>query len=184
MRDISIEAISALEADAIAIIILVRLDYESGVVAINSTDYHITYNGETYYGLGSIASIGTVKETVDQQANTINLQLTGIDRTLIAQSLNESYQGRDAKIMILILDPETNEAVAEPVVLFRGKMDNQSIDFGDTATITLSCVGRLADLMVARTRRYNNIDQQSVYPNDKGLEFVAAAVNADVSWGK
>lgn len=183
MRHIDSDNITACNSEQVCPVILCRLDYASGVVNLNSTDYPIIYNSETYHGIGSLASISTVKETVDQQACTLNLQLSGVDTTAVAQAMNENYRGRDARIYAMLFNPD-GTPIGSPTILFRGKMDNQTIVLGKQGTITLSVIGRLADLFVPRTRRYNNEDQQSVYPDDKGFEFIAAAVNADLTWGK
>ena len=58
------------------------------------------------------------------------------------------------------------------------------VDGGSTATITMMVENRLRDLDRARTRRYTDADQQSRYPNDRGLEYVPALQEIDIPWGR
>lgn len=57
-------------------------------------------------------------------------------------------------------------------------------EVGDTATITLSAESRMVTWDRPRTRRYNNEDQQSRYPGDRGFEYVAQMVEKSLIWGR
>ena len=60
-----------------------------------------------------------------------------------------------------------------------------NIDEGpDTSTIELKVENKLIDLERARVRRFTGNYQKSVYPGDKGLDFVESLQDKEVVWGR
>ena len=74
--------------------------------------------------------------------------------------------------------------VADPVLVFHGRMDVMNIEIGNTATITVTAESRLADWNRARTSRYTDEEQQRLYPGDKGLQYVAQTAEMELVWGR
>ena len=73
--------------------------------------------------------------------------------------------------------------VGDPQIIFSGRIDNLQIAFGETAEIVCNLENRLADWLRPRIRRYTDADQKDLYPGDRGLEYVAAAVDKEIVWG-
>jgi len=64
-------------------------------------------------------------------------------------------------------------------------MDEMNIDEGpETSTIELNVENKLIDLERARVRRFTSGYQKSVYPGDKGLDFVESLQDKEVVWGR
>jgi hypothetical protein len=64
-------------------------------------------------------------------------------------------------------------------------MDQMNIDDGpDSSTIELKVENRLVDLERARVARFTSGYQKSVYPNDKGLDFVESLQDRELFWGR
>ena len=63
-------------------------------------------------------------------------------------------------------------------------MDTADIQTDKNATITLSVESRFAMWDQPVVRRYNNSDQQSLYPGDTGLQYIEQAVNETIWWGQ
>ena len=57
-------------------------------------------------------------------------------------------------------------------------------DGADTATIELKVENKLVDLERARVARFTSGYQKSVYPNDKGLDFVESLQDREIFWGR
>jgi hypothetical protein len=119
-------------------------------------------------------------------------------------ALQEPYQGRECKIYfgVLIdaslgtqgLDTITTQ-FGDLIVLqsgtqgfleiFSGEMDQMNIvESSDTCTISVSAENALIKLERPVVRRLTNLDQQSRYPSDKGLEFVASLQDKEIFWGR
>lgn len=162
---------------------LVQLDYASGMVRAASTPFNLTIDGVVWMGLGNLGAIGAVQEGAELQNYSLALTLTGVPSDLVAVALGEQYQGRDARIYLALLD-EDHAVIDAPLLIFRGRMDTQDIEVGDTATITLTVQSRLADWERPRVRRYTNEDQQAVFAGDRGFEFVPQMAEKTIYWGR
>ena len=188
-RSVNAATMAAGKAELVRSVNLIRLGYASADALYASTpfDMGFDWNGdgavETFRGVGALGSISAVEEGTAVAPQSLTLTLTGIDLATIAVALGDDYQGRDCRIWEAFLD-EDHAIIGAPYVLFRGRMDTQDIELGETATITLTVRSRLADWRRPRIRRYTNEDQQSVYPGDLGLEFVPQMVEKQLVWGR
>lgn len=182
-RDLTSAAQTAAEAGHVNFVYLARLDFDGGLVAVNSGISSYSFNGDTYTGIGSLGSVDVINEGAEIEPYGIELSLTGVDPSLISISLSEDYQGRSAKLYLGLLDSDYL-LIDDPVLLFDGRMDYMQVFVGDTGEIKLRAESRLVDWNKARVRRYNNEDQQDRYPGDKGFEFVPKMVDANLRWGR
>jgi hypothetical protein len=167
----------------VALVMFVQLEFDSGTVYVTSLAYSKEWDGHTWVGLGSLGGIEPITEGENIEAYGINLTLSGINTALMSAMLSEQYQGRAVTVWMGALDAD-HQVIADPVVVFKGRMDTPDIEVGATATIRLACEGRLADLDRPRVRRYSHEDQIAAYAADKGLEFVPQMVEKQLYWGQ
>lgn len=173
-----------LVSDNLSPFLAVDLSFDGGNFVAWTGYGNITFGGTTYIGGGDFLNVSQISETADIQANGINVTLSGIPSDLISSALNETYQGRSAKLYLGVLDAN-GAVVADPYLIFSGRMDTMGIeDTGDTANISLTAESRLIDLERSRERRYTSEDQKIDYPNDKGLEFIADLQDKEIVWGR
>jgi hypothetical protein len=145
----------------------------------------ITWNGVSWTGSGTLLSISDVQETAEIKATGVDVLLSGVPSDLISLALLEPYQGRIATLYFGAFDASTGGLIADPYLLFSGRMDVMTISDGaDTGSISLSIESRLIDLEVARERRYENQDQKVDWPNDRFFEFTSSLVDAEIKWGR
>ena len=57
-------------------------------------------------------------------------------------------------------------------------------DGPETSTIELKVENRLIDLERARVARFTSAYQKSVYPSDRGLDFLEDMQDKPLTWGK
>jgi len=125
-----------------------------------------------------------VDESEELRAYSLRFTLSGVDPALIATAIGETYQGRAAKLWAGALDGDY-ALIADPVLLFAGRMDNMTIALGERgATIDLAVMNRLADWDRPRIRRYNSGDQKAVFPGDKGFDFIEEMSSKTIFWGR
>lgn len=183
-RTITTAAENASLADVVRPLILIDLDFASGHVRLNSTPYALTYGGNVYQGAGKLGEISPVEETADIQATSIALKLYAIPRDVVSLALAEQYQGHDATMMLGMMD-ETWSLIADPVIVFAGRMDVMSISLGETASVTLTVESRFADWERPRIRRYTSEDQVAFEgAGDKFFDYAPTMVEKTVKWGK
>lgn len=176
------DTVAAVTAGHVPYLFFVELDF-STPVRFCTAGYDVDWNGATWTGAGVLGSIEPIQEQAGTEAIGVRLTLSGVPSDLIAITLAEQYQGRSCQIWFAPLREDLRLAVP-PVRLFAGRMDTMDTEVGDTATISVSAESRMVSWDKPRVRRYNNEDQQSRYPGDRGLEYVAQMVEKQLLWGR
>lgn len=181
-RDLTSGVSSAVQAASLPLLVLVELDFESGTSRYSTAPFNLTWNGQTWYGIGTLGSIDATEETGTVEAKGISMQISGIDPAKIAIALGDHYQGRSCKVYAAPLD-SNHQVIADPKLIFDGRMDTMEVQLGQTATIVVTAESRLADLERPRVRRFNDADQQNKYPGDLFFQFVDQMVEVQINWG-
>lgn len=192
MRDITTAADNAILAEHVNYLAFVELDFDSETVRLTNAGYPIKWGTEIiddvetpkiWTGCGSLGSISAIEEGVSLQMYGITLTLSGIESKYIAQCFNAGYSGRDATIWLAPLDTN-HQIIADPVIIFKGKMDTMPMKLGKEATIQVTIESDLVAWERGKSRIYGDADQQSEYPGDKGFEFTAQMVDQEIYWGR
>jgi len=170
-------------------VLFLFLDLDGGDVTVNSSDQDIAWDfdgdssDETFTGVGQFGSVSVINESADLKASGIQCMLTGVPTTHISNALSESYSGRTAKLYIGFLNA-SRVLVADPMVIFAGRIDAMDIQIGKTASVSVSIESKLVDWERARIRRYTNEDQRNLYSTDEFCEFVVQTVEKELVWGQ
>ena len=174
---------TAVAADVVRPVTLVKMEFDSGTVRYSGADRAITYDSESYTGIGNFAGFSVVEEGVDLQTYTVTISISGIPTALLSISLDEDYQNRFVTLFQGFLN-DSYALISDPVEIFKGRVNQMNIEAGETATISLTVESRLVDWERPRIRRYNNNDQQVAFSGDKGFEFVPQMVEKELIWGR
>lgn len=169
----------------------------------------LVYGGVTYYGTGNLLDVSAVEETVEMAVRGATLTLSGAPSDVVSLALSQPYQGREAKIYFGLFEKgalETQASTdAEPYYIlkqdggkiildsgattlteiFTGYMDQMNIEEGpESSTIVLQVENKLIDLERPRIGRFTSEYQKSVYPEDKGFDFVESLQDLKLNWGR
>lgn len=183
MRSLSGAATTALAASEVMLVALVRLDFPSGTIALNSSTYTLTWAGVTYTGASGLGAIDPIDDKPGQVTG-ISLSLLQVDSSYLAIALDDAdqVQGTPVTIMTAILDRTTFQIIDAPID-WAGYADTMSIsEDGDTAVIAMSAESKAVDLLRSSTLVYNDADQQSIVPGDTYFGYVADQSAKPVVW--
>ena len=159
---------------------------------------------EEWYGTGNLLNVSTVEETLQMAARGMTLTLSGVPSEVVSLALQEPYQGRVCNVYFgmfsrgslqqedgaYILMEDGSKIFIELretglTEIFTGYMDQMNIDEGpESATIQLNAENRLIDLERPRVARFTSEYQKTVYPLDRGLEFVESIQDLKLTWGR
>ncbi len=181
-RGLSPAAAAAAQGEIVARTVAVDLDFSSGVVRVNGSLASIVIAGNEYLGVGSLGGISTAEESAELQSYGMTVSLAGIPRDAIALALTQAYQGRRATVWEVLLDRNTWQPIADPTVIFRGRIDQMNVTMGQTATVEVRLENRLVDWERPRIRRYTSEDQHLAHPTDRGFEFVSDTAEREIVW--
>jgi hypothetical protein len=180
-RGLTAAALTAVSGETVSRTLAVELSFPSGFARFCGAPFDLTIGGATFTGVGQLGNVSAAEESAELRAYGLTVRLSGIPRDNIASALTEAYQGRPATVWEVPLDADWRP-VADPVLIFRGRMDQMDIALGDTAAVTVRLENRLADWERARVRRYTDEDQQRRHAGDLFFRFLPATVEKEIIW--
>lgn len=161
---------------------LVDLTLADGTVAHAWSGFgSIAWNGNTYAGIGSLGAVGDVEEGSEVKADGTTIALSGIDATLLSDTLGNIQVGAPATVWLGLF---ASGAISSAYVLFAGAVDKPQIEPGpDTFSIALALETKMSNLQRAGNRRYTAADQRRYYSDDSGFNWVEVLNDIALLWG-
>lgn len=176
--------VAEVTAASLTPIFLAKFSFDAGDLNLWNGIGDLIWNGDAYTGSADLGRISAVSESQTLQAQGVTFELSGIPSAIIATALAQEYQGRPAQLWFATLDAN-NAIVADPYLVFRGKMDVMTIaESGETAIIAMAAENELVALDRPNERRYTPEDQATVFAGDKGFDFVVSLQDAEIIWGR
>lgn len=183
-RDITSGFTTEIEDNITCPALFLKAEFDSGTVRMWTGIGDKIFNAETYNGVGHFLGVDQIEETQELRAAASKFRLAGIPSGLLSIALAEPYQNRPIALWFAFLDKETKALIADPCLVFKGKMDLMEIsEDGETAEITINAESDLIDLRTIRERKYTPEDQKAIYPDDLGLDFVPSIQDVQITWG-
>lgn len=142
----------------------------------------ITWNGQTWLGVGSLGGISPIGESSGVEAQGITLTLSGIDSQWLNDCMEHLTTSGKAQVYLALFN-SAGAMIADPYPAYVGLMDQPIIDLGaETVTISIAVENRLSDLNRARGGRLTDQDQRQRHPNDQGLLYVSVLQDTFINW--
>ena len=171
------------KSDSFKMVFFLKSVWSSGTTYVWTGYDDISWDGQTWAGVGHFLGTSPIEETQDIRAVGAAFSLSGIPASLISLALADARQGNEVSLWIGALD-DSGAVVADPYKVFSGLMDVPSIqEDGDSSTITIQVENRLIELSRPRPVRYTDRFQQHRFSGDLGFEYVAALQNQIINWG-
>ena len=191
-RNLSSSVIAALSAPIINPAIFVMLTFGTIVAGLVvpfsvymwSGIGSISWNGQTWLGLGSLLNISTIEDGCTVEARGIVLTLSGLDPNLLPAAQNELILGLPVAVYLALYD-STNTLIGTPITSWSGRIDQPEFSIEPTeVTLTINCENVLLDMNIAVDRRYTIEDAQLDNPGDLGFQFVNGLQEKNLFWGE
>jgi len=163
-RGLTAGMVTAVTDNVYRAVLFVELDYPSGYTRVWSGIGTYSWDSKDWIGAGNLGAVSDIEETEQLRAAGITLSLSGIPSELISLALTEAYRGRPVKIWLGAFDSDL-ALIAEPIKIFAGRLDVQSIvDGGETSSIQISCENKLIDLSRPRPLRWTDYQNRLLKP--------------------
>ena len=171
-----------LDSDSFSYCHLIKMDLNGLSVHLTEAQFDIEYKGVDYLGNGLLLDVSSIRETSEIRVNSVNIEFTAADQTMLALLLNNSQISREVLIYRAYLDDE-NDIISEPTLLTWGNITGFSTNTSmSDSIISLTFAGPFADWERINGRVTTAASQNRFYPNDKGMEY-ATQVKAELKWG-
>lgn len=174
----------SISSNAIRPAFLVDLQFRTVAEHVWSGAGTITWNGNTYVGVGSVGKIGSVSEGSGDGLNAqgTSVTLSGINPALLAESMTDIQLGAPATIWFALFDGNLN-ILGSPYPLYVGTVDQPQLAIGtEEMSITLKLENRLINLKRSGMRRYTSADQNLYFPTDCAFTWVEILNDQALKW--
>lgn len=164
-------------------VVFLQAQFVTGTVYLWSGLGTLSWNGQTWTGVGKLGSVSAVQETADNSATNLVISLSGIPSDLVADVITEARTGFPVTLWLGAMD-DNFSLIADPYQAFSGRMDVPTMDeSGETSTISITVENILVDLNRKRMVWYTDQAQQAEFPGDKGFEYVPQLQDLSINWG-
>lgn len=175
---------AAIAAQAVAPVMFVECDFQSGFVRMWSGFGPLVWNGLTWVGGGELMGISQIEETRSIEATSIGLTLSGVPSAMVSVAYNDFSQGRSCKVWLGAMDVTAGTVIVDPIQIFAGRMDTISDqDDGQTSTISVTAESNLTDLDRLRVRYFTDQDQQRIFGGDRSMRYMSSVQDRPINWG-
>jgi hypothetical protein len=151
-RDLTTDTKNALIANEVHPILMFHAAFDEGDIYYWTGYGDLTWDGQTWTGMGDFAGVSSLSETENIQANGAVFSLNGVPSAAISMALNYEFRDRPCTLYLGVLNITTGALIADPYPIFGGRMDTMSIEDGaDTGTISVTAESQLIDLYRPRS---------------------------------
>jgi len=186
-RDLTSATITNISEATVYPFFAIELNFDSEILRLWTGQGTLTLPDTTQWiGTGTLLDISAIEETAEMAVRGATLTLSGVPSEILSLALSEPYQGRVCNIYFgTFTGGDLTTAPSNFDQIFSGYMDQMNIQDGaETATIELKVENKLVDLERARVARFTSGYQKSIYPSDKGFDFVESLQDRELFWGR
>jgi hypothetical protein len=184
MRTLSAPVLAALASGKAALVQLVHLNFPSGVIAINSSNWDLVWDAVTYRGAYGLGTVSPISDTAGGAVQGITLEMAATDSAMVALALDDANEVQDSPVTIrtAILDTATYQILDAPID-FTGRCDVMSISGRDgREVISVSVESSAVDILRGNVSTYSDADQQAAYSGDRAFEYVVDQADKPIVW--
>jgi hypothetical protein len=178
---------SYLMAAAIAsgapLVLLAEIEHPSGTARFWSGIGQLTWDGETWSGIGELGTITPIQHTSAIAIQEIEFTLSGADPAIVA-TLDDDVRNLSGRAWLAALD-QSGKIIEDPIQIVDSTLDFQSHKINDDGTATISITARSGFYSLERALDdvWSAEDQRKIYPDDSGLDMISKLQNQELQWG-
>jgi hypothetical protein len=183
VKSYSSDFLDALAEGEVVLITLVKLEFPSGTIGLNTSNYTFSYGGTEYRAANGLGQISPVTDGSGDPGG-IKLELQTFDSSHVSLALDDEDEVQDSPVEIrtALLDLTTHQFV-DAALDWAGYADTMTTsETGDTGSIMVSAESKGVDLLRGNPLVYDDPDQQSLVAGDKYLEYVVSQSDHPIKW--
>lgn len=168
---------------------LIEANYSGGSLYLNTGATDLKWDGRTWEAIGGLLTFEGVQESGQEgRSSGVQFQLSGVDQTIVAVLLSNSFRGRPLRVWRAYLDSVRGAVQDVPLLLFEGWQlapyeVTESFDrTGGTVVIKMQAIGHLGVDKI-RGIMSNVTSHGHIFPGDTFFQNAAALANLRVFWG-
>ncbi len=169
-REISSAVASATASNHVEPVLLCDLEFDD-LQYVHSRLGNITYNGNTYIGVGNAVTLDSSRESEVLGPAPITATASGLSAALLRNArMAETYR---APITFRMAYRQSDGTLYDdPVIVWKGTIQRCDISFGPDSSITITADHDVSVLSKSHGGRYTDEDQQNRYSGDVAFSYV------------
>lgn len=172
MRTLTSPAIAAIAAGTVVPALLIEMDLDTGLLALNHSRLDLVINGTTYLGTYGLGQIGEMANQASEMPK-LQLSMSAAPSDKIALALETPVQGRAVRILAALYD-NASFTVLDVSRRFAGWLNVMGLSDGrDRAVLSVSAEAGVRDLLRACNVLYTHADQQAIVPGDMAFQYIS-----------
>lgn len=182
-RDLTSGMVTAFAASTVRPFFLFEATFYGSTLRLWDGFGDLTWDSKTWLGNGWFKGQGQVGEDNDVTPNNLEVYLSGVPLALVSLLLSGQRYTNRGSLWVGCFD-SSNAIIADPYLLFEGGLSAPRIDDSSSVSqIVLSYTDDLVNILKSRELRNNHESQQSLFPGDRGFEYVASLQHWTGFWG-
>jgi len=179
---------AALEGEAPFVFGAIEILFPDHTLRLLDGSGELTIGGNLYTGeddvFGVLDSISTHEEAIGEEAPELTISFLPPDAAAATELANAAMQGSQVRLMMGAFDPTTNLVIGTPEQLFLGEIDVPTYEIAQgERSVSFTVVSVFERLFeVNEGERASDGFHQSIWPGEKGLEFMTGTVK-NLYWG-
>ncbi|ANY29810.1 hypothetical protein [Escherichia phage Greed] len=173
--------LNAMEQSNVSLVLAAEIDFPSGVTRVHTGTGLVVINGQTFLGVGTLGDVGSVTEENSTSSSTMSMALSGLDMSLVGETLNEEVIGRNVVCYIAVMNEQGNVIAAN--VLFEGFITDTALKAGQQNALSYVISNVFERWSQGLPDRYTDESQQRLYPGDRFFRYIAQMAERSIFWG-
>jgi len=164
----------------------VKLEFGSanGTQYVHDSLNAITWDSQSWSGLGDLGRISRLEEGEEVSPYEAVLELSGVDDSIMVdEAVSQQYMDDPITIYLGWLNPTTHALVADPDLMWSGKMGQMAMVVGEVNVIQLTCESDLIVMEKTNGALFSDSNLQSNYSGDTFFKFATQMKNLELTWG-
>lgn len=175
------DLLSAMEQPNVALVLAAEIDFPSGVTRVHTGTGTVIINGQTFLGVGNLGDVGSVTEENSTSSSTMSMALSGLDMSLVGETLNEEVIGCNVVCYLAVMNDQG--VVTGANVLFEGFITDTSLQAGQQNALSYVIANVFERWSQGLPDRYTDESHQRLYPGDRFFRYVAQMAERSIFWG-
>lgn len=185
MKTVSIAVEAALLSKSMRYGFLAEIVTAAGTVRCWSGAGTLSYNGQSWVGLGVLGRITGMGETAEVRTTETRYELSAIsNNAALSEFLDSPIRGNLAKAWFAVMDDQ-GVVIPDPIQIDETLLDTATVSTAEDLMSTLVLIGTSAifDFRRGKSLAITNEQQQLDYPGDTGFDRIPTEVaDKTVPW--
>lgn len=173
--------LTAMEQPNVSLVLAAEINFPSGVTRVHTGTGVVVIDGQTFLGVGTLGDVGSVTEENSTSSSTMSMTLSGLDMSLVGETLNEEVIGCDVTCYLAVMNDQG--VVSEANVLFEGFITDTALQAGQQNALSYVIANVFERWSMGLPDRYTDESQQRLHPGDRFFRYVAQMAERSIFWG-